>query len=146
LADAFTKQVIENGPRNYRALYTLLSDGSGVTGYVAADPTATGDMGVNIAGNILYPGVNLKIWDMRYSLEDTQLQMVWDATTPQNAFLLTGEGGTKQNFKERGGIPVPRIAGIPITGATGKIIFNLLNPTVGAILTLDLWLKKDVAQ
>ena len=62
MVDAWVKQVLENGPRNYIATYTInFGSTSAITNYTAADPTASGDMGVNIGGNVLYPGTNLKI-------------------------------------------------------------------------------------
>lgn len=149
MADAWTKQVIENGPQNYRAIYTLVFTAmTPLTGYVAADPTSTGDMGVTIAGNTLYPGTHLKIWGLDYDMSSSQaLQIIWDATTPQNAFVINGQGSGQHHWHKQGGLAVPQNAGAPITGATGKIIFTTLGvPAVGDMLSVNMWLRKDIHQ
>lgn len=154
-APAWSKQVLQNGPRTYLAKYTLLW-ASGDTGFpttlTAADPTASGDMGVNIAGNVLYPGTHLKIWRLSYDVGvNLALQIVWDATTPQNAWILNGQGSGKQDFMKQGGLYVPQSGGAPVTGATGKLFFNVIGQgaatgVAGDFVSLDMWLKKDIAQ
>jgi hypothetical protein len=147
LATTVTKQVLENGPRNYIASYQILSDGSFLDNYLAADPTSAGDMGVNIAGNVLYPGVHIKIWQLKYTIQGN-VRVTWDATTPQDAWGINGFG--KQDFKKQGGLYVPQDDGpprTPIAGATGKIFFNVTeaaSPLNGA--TIQMWLKKDIVQ
>jgi hypothetical protein len=149
MVDAWTKQVLDNGPRNYRAVYTLVFTAmSPLANYLAADPTSSGDMGVNIAGNTLYPGTHLKIWELEYDMSSSQaVQIIWDATTPQNAFVINGAGAGKHHWKKRGGLYVPQSAGAPITGATGKILFTTLGvPTVGDMISIEMRLKKDIHQ
>lgn len=148
MADVPVKQVYENGPRNYRALYTLVSDGSGFTNYLAADPTSADDMGVNIQGNTLYPLTHLKIWKMRYDISDGfGLRLIWDASVAQDAYIINGAGAGKQDFMKLGGLS-PYSAGTLITGATGKILFSTTGgpPPPGGFFSLDLWLKKDIHQ
>lgn len=147
MAVVITKQVLENGPRNYRATYDITSDGTGITAYVAADPTSAGDMGVSIAGNTLFPGVHLKIWRVRYNLAaGLVVALTWDATTDQDAWSCNGFG--MQDFKDEGGLYVPQSAGAPIAGATGVILFNsaALTPPVVTVGSIELWLKKDIKQ
>lgn len=149
MVDVWTKQVMENGSRNYRAIYTLVFTAtSPITGYVAADPTSSGDMGVIFAGNTLYPGVHLKIWELNYDLSASQgVQILWNATTNQTAWALNGQGAGAHDWKKEGGLAVPQSGGAPITGATGKLIFNTLGtPAVGDLISIDMWLKKDIAQ
>jgi len=149
MVDAWVKQVLENGPRNYIATYTLnFSSTSAITNYVAADPTSSGDMGWNIGGNTLYPGVNLKIWELMYDMAASQqLQLQWDATSAQVAVSVNGQGSGNRNYKQQGGLYVPQSAGAPITGATGKIIFNTIGTvTAGDFISIQMWLKKDIQQ
>ena len=150
VALAITKQVLQNGPRDYIATYSWIGDGSStIDNYVAADPTSTGDMGFVFTGQTLYPGTHLKIWQLRYNLAaGYSLELIWDATTPQAAWALYGFG--KQKFKEQGGLYVPQSNGAPITGATGKILFTCsasgnVVPS-DATGTVQMWLKKDIAQ
>lgn len=149
MADAWVKQVLENGPRNYIATYSLnFTATTPLTAYVAADATSSGDMGVNIGGQVFYPGVHLKIWELMYDMSSSQsLQILWAATTPQTALTVNGQGGGKRCYKEQGGLYVPQSAGAPITGATGNILFTTLGtPTIGDFISVNLWLKKDIKQ
>lgn len=145
MADTPVKQVLENGPRNYRATYNV-AVAAGLAAYVAADPTASGDMGVSIAGNTLYPGTHLKIWELRYNItEGLSVSLTWDASSPQLGWILTGFGTV--SFKKEGGLFVPQSAGAPIAGATGKIIFDTIGtPAAGQSISIDMWLKKDIKQ
>lgn len=148
MVDAWTKQVLENGARNYRAVYSLVFTATTpLTGYVAADPTASGDMGWPYAGQTLYPGTNLTIWDLQYDLSSSQgVQIQWDATAPQTAWALNGQGSGGHSWMKKGGLK-PYSGGVLITGATGKLIFNTLGtPAVGDLISIEMWLKKDIAQ
>ncbi len=147
MVDAWTKQVIENGPRNYVALYNIVFTGTtGISAYVAADPTSSGDMGVAPQGITLYPGTHLKIRRIEYDVVAAlPVQLLWDATTAQLAWTLTGFG--HHDFKKDGMLYVPQSAGAPITGATGKILFTTPGTVVaGNAATIKLWLRKDIAQ
>lgn len=149
MADAFVKQVLENGPRNYIATYTInFALTAAVTGYVAADPTASGDMGVIIGGNTLYPGVHLKIWKLNYDMSASQsLQLQWDASSPQVAVSVNGQGSGDRDYMRQGGLYVPQSTGAPIAGATGKIIFNTVGTvSAGDFISINMWLKKDIKQ
>lgn len=149
MADAWVKQVLENGSRNYIATYTInFGSTSPITSYVAADPTSAGDMGVTIGGNTLYPGTHLKIWKIMYDMSASQsLQIEWDATTAQVAISVNGQGSGKRDYKKQGGLFVPQSGGAPITGATGKIVFNTIGtPTAGDFISINMWLKKDIGQ
>lgn len=143
-----TKQVLENGSRNYIASFTASWAASDtLTEYTAADPTSAGDMGVSIGGNVLYPGTHLKIWRLAYNIADSTVGLVlnWDASAKQAAWILSGYG--KQNFMAQGGLYVPQSGGSPITGATGKILFDLLPASLPAgSFTVEMWLKKDIQQ
>ncbi len=150
MADAWTKQVLENGSRNYIAIYNLnFTATSPLTAYVAADATSSGDMGVNVGGQVFYPGVHTKIWAAQYDMSASQsLQILWDATTDQTAITVNGQGSGSKDFKKYpGGLYVPQSAGAPITGATGNVLFTTVGtPAVGDFISITLWLKKDIRQ
>lgn len=149
MTDAWVKNVLENGPQWYCATYTLnFASTSAITGYVAADPTAAGDMGVVIQGNTLYPGTHLKIWELQYDMSASQqLQMQWDATSAQVAVSVNGQGGGCRKYFRQGGLHVPLSTGAPITGATGKIIFNTIGTvTAGDFISINMVLRKDIVQ
>jgi hypothetical protein len=146
---AVTKQVLENGNQNYVASYQMLFDGAGtLINYLALDPTSGGDMGVSYSGNILYPGTHLKIMRVAYNLAPGfSVRLTWDATTPQDAWILYGFG--KQNFMAQGGLFVPAASlapYVPITGATGKMFFNsypAAAPAATLAGTIEIWANKD---
>lgn len=149
MVDVWVKQVLQNGPRDYIATYTInFAATSAVTGYTAADATASGDMGVNIGGNVLYPGVHLKIWKLMYDMSASQsLNILWDATTDQIALTVNGQGNGLRDYKHQGGLYVPQSAGAPITGATGSILFTTVGTvTAGDFISINMWLKKDIHQ
>jgi hypothetical protein len=145
MVDAWVKQVLENGSRNYIAIYNLnFTATTPLTGYVAADPTSSGDMGVSIGGNTLYPGTHLKIWKMEYDMSASQaLKVTWDATTDDIAITVNGNGsGIKDFKKDPGGLYNPKSSGV-----TGKVLFDTVGtPAVGDFVSIKVWYKKDIAQ
>lgn len=143
MATTVTKQVIENGSRNYIATFQINSDASAYAAAVCLDPTSGGDMGVAIAGNTLYPGTHLKIWELRYNLPPgITANLIWEATSAQNAWTMYGFG--KQCFFRHGGLFVPQSAGAPITGATGKLDLSIPAGVAG-YGSIEIWAKKDIA-
>ncbi len=150
MVDAWVKRVLENGSRNYVAIYNMnFTATTPITSYTAADPTSSGDMGVTIGGNVLYPGTHLKIWKMQYDMSASQsLKMIWDASSPVVALTVNGQGGGEKDFmKYPGGLYVPQSGGAPVTGATGKVLFDTLGTTaVGDFISITIWYKKDIAQ
>lgn len=149
MADTFTKQVLENGNRNYRALYTVIFSGvTPIVHYSAADPSVNGDMGVVIAGRTLYPLTHLKIWDLKYDMSASQaLNIEWQATTDQTAWMANGQGSGGHSWKKQGGLFFPQSNGAPITGGTGGLLFTSVGaPAVGDFISIEMWLKKDFAQ
>lgn len=138
MADTIVKQVLENGFRNYRATFNF-TIAAGVSAAVILDPTSSGDMGVTIGGNTLYPGAHLKIWQMRYNIQpSTQTAtLAWDATSAQQFWNLSGFGN--QKFRDEGGLST-----IGIAGATGKVLLTVTG-SAGSF-TLEIWAKKDISQ
>src|SRR5271167_4472123 len=92
MADAVTSQLIANGPRNWGYVFTNLSDGTGETNVVKVDGSASGSLGVVIRGATIYPLSNIKITEIEYDVKGMALEIIWDATTSQNAMVLGGFG------------------------------------------------------
>ena len=130
MADVVSSAVLENGPVWYRAKFTNLSDGTGESGVVKLDPTSSGDMGVIIGGQTLYPGTHLKIMEINYTVSGMTVEMIWDASSPQDLWLLQGYGTYR--FRKEGGIHVPSSGGARITGETGKVKFTTLGAGGGS--------------
>ncbi len=143
-----TKQVLQNGFRNYVALFTIASDGTTATAAGALDPTSAGDMGVNYAGQVLFPDTHFKLWELKYNLAPgMQARLVWKATSDQAAYNMLGFG--KQLFMRQGGIG-PYSAGVLIAGATGKLdlilpAFTLQDGQAAAYGSIEVWAKKDIS-
>ena len=128
MADAVTTTILENGPRNWAYSFTSLSDGTGESAVVKVDGSSAGPLGVTVGGQIFYPTSHLKITEIEYDVKGMALEIIWDATTPQNVTVLGGFG--RLNFKPYGGIAQVGATGVLLVGATGKIKFT----TLGAML------------
>jgi len=150
MVDTVASQTLENGSQWYRAKFTNFSDGVGETAVVKVDPTSgyagtTGvSLGVNFAGNVLFPGVHLKLMRMTYTVSGMTLQIDWDATSDVTMWFLQGYG--KLDFQKLGGLYVPQSGGAPVTGATGKILFTTQGAGAGSSYTVDMTFKKDIVQ
>jgi hypothetical protein len=144
MSDAVQTQVIQNGNQIYIAKFTNFSDGTGESAVTKLDPTSSGDMGVNIAGNVLYPGTHLKIMRMNYTVSGMTLRVYWDATTARVLWFLQGFG--KMDFHKHGGLYVPQSGGAPVTGATGKVLFTTEGAGAGSSYTVEMWCQKDIVQ
>jgi hypothetical protein len=128
MADIVTAQLVENGRRNWAYVFTNLSDGTGESGVVKVVGSASGPLGIFLYGQNFYPLSNINIREIEYDVKGMGLEIIWDATTPQNALYLGSDTSGKKNFGPTGGL-VAASAGTIITGATGKIKFT----TVGAM-------------
>ena len=123
MVDTVTSQLLENGPRVWAYSFTNLSDGTGETGVVKVDGSAAGPLGVLVKGQTFYPLQHIKIREIRYDIKAMGLEIIWDATAPQNAVVLGGFG--RINFDDIGGLAAFN-GGVMIQGATGKILFTTL--------------------
>jgi len=130
MADAVTTQIIANGPRNWGYVFTNLSDGTGESGVVKVDGSASGPLGVLLQGATIYPAAHIKIIEIEFSVKGMGLAIIWDATTPQNAIYLASDSSGRLDFRKFGGLAAVGATGVPLTGATGKIKFS----TDGAML------------
>jgi hypothetical protein len=72
------------------------------------------------------------------------LEIIWDATTPQNAVVLGGRG--RLDFKKYGGLAQVTSTGVILTGATGKIKFTTLGAMANSGYTVVIRGTKGVPQ
>lgn len=144
MADAVTTQILENGPRNWAFAFTSLSDGTGESAVVKVDGSSAGPLGVVVGGQTFYPTSHLKITKIEYDVKGMALEVIWDATTPQNAVVLGGYGHL--DFKKFGGLAQVTSAGVILTGATGKIKFTTLGAMLNSGYTVVMRGTKGVPQ
>ena len=134
MVDAVTTQILENGPRNWGFSFTSLSDGTGEAAVVKVDGSSSGPLGVVVGGQTFYPTSHLKIIEIEYDVKGMALEIIWDATTPQNAVVLGGRG--RLDFKKFGGLSQVTSTGVILTGATGKIKFTTLGAMINSGYTV----------
>ena len=118
MADAVTSQIIHNGPRNFVARFTNISDGTGESAVTKINAASAN--GVVIAGNTIYPGTNFKITAVKFAVTGMQVELLWVATSNQQFMVLSG--ADHWYFKDQGGITVPS----GLSGATGSVAFTTL--------------------
>lgn len=144
MADTVTSQLLENGQRLVVYKFTNLSDGTGEAGVVKVDATATGPLGIIVQGQTFYPGTNLKIVEIKYSVFSMGLRIQWVATSAVDCLVLQATDHWKI-LDERmgfGGLYVPS----GTTGATGSIQFTTVGAASGSGYTIIMTLTKGVPQ
>ena len=129
MADSVVSQLIANGPRNWGYVFNSISDGTGESGVVKVDGSASGPLGVVLYGQTFYPLSNIKITEIEYDIKGMGLEIIWDATSSQNALYLASDTSGSKRFSKFGGLAAVSSTGTVLTGATGKIKFT----TVGAM-------------
>jgi hypothetical protein len=131
-----------NGYRNVVIRSVLRSDGSGLSAYKVYDATSAGAYGVTApGGQVVYPGVHSKLVGLDYDVQDMKLELLWDATTPQNLLSL-GSAPEDFDWTRFGGIRVPS----GLVGATGSILVTTINPVPDSTFALILYIRKGVPQ
>lgn len=144
MADAVTSALMENGNRWWGYTFTNLSDGTGETNVVKVDGSSAGPLGVVIAGQTFYPGPHIKIREIEYDVKGMALEIIWDATSSQNAVVLGGFG--KLKFDRIGGLAAVTSGGVLLTGATGKIKFTTLGAMPNSGYTVYMRGTKGIQQ
>lgn len=141
MADVVTSQLVENGNSDWVYRFTSLSDGGGESSVTKVDGSASGPLGVTIAGQVFYPGVGISILSMHYNVVGMSVNILWDATTDVSAFILT-PGSDKLDFHATGGITIP-----PGTvGATGKILFTTIGAAANSSYSIVMRGRKRIQQ
>ena len=144
MADTVDSQLVENGRRNWAYVFTSLSDGTGETNVVKVDGSAAGPLGIFNYGQNFYPLSHIKITEIEYDVKGMALEIIWDATTSQNALVLGGFG--KLHFKQFGGLAAVGANGVLIAGATGKIKFTTLGAMPNSGYTVFIRGTKGIPQ
>jgi len=141
MVDVVSSTLLENGPRNWAYRFTSLSDGTGESAVTKVDGTSSGPLGVTIAGQTFYPGIHIKITEIRFQVTDMSLEILWDATTDQMAVTLS-PGADTLDYRRVSGIFIPS----GLTGATGKILFTTIAPQINSSYTVVMYGTKGIAQ
>jgi hypothetical protein len=138
MANVKTLNVETNGFRNVVIRATMVSDGSADTTTVY-NATSSGSFGVSYMGQTIYPGIHTTLVGLHYDVQDTKIRLLWEATADADIMPL---GSAPEDFDWRniGGIKVPP----GLTGATGSIKVQLVDPMVNATYFVLLFLRKNV--
>jgi len=144
MADAVNSQLIANGPRNWGYVFTNESDGTGESGVVKVDGSASGPLGVALYGQTFYPLAHIKITEIEYDIKGMGLEIIWDATTSVIATVLGGFG--KLHYRQFGGLAAVGSTGALIAGATGKIKFTTVGAAAGSSYTVFMRGSKGIPQ
>jgi hypothetical protein len=139
-----TSQWLENGPRYAIAKFTAVMDAGSEdeVNVVKVDATSTGLLGVRFQGNVLYPGIHLAVYAIKYSVASMALRISWQATVNVDMMIVQATDHW-QFLNERngfGGLTVP--AGT--AGATGSILFSTLGSAANSAYTVILYLTKNI--
>lgn len=141
MADAVTTTLLENGHNRWAYRFTSFSDGTGEAAVTKVDGSSTGPLGVSIAGNTLYPGIHIKITEIRFQLVDMSVRILWDATADVDAFILS-PGADNLDFTRVGGLFIP----VGTVGATGIIQFTTVGQQVNSSYSIVMYGTKGIHQ
>jgi hypothetical protein len=141
MVDTPTITVQNNGYRNVVLSVTLVSDGSGLSGFKVYDATSSGNYGVSQGNQMFYPGIHTTLVNIDYDVQDMKVRVQWEATANQDILVL---GNAPEDFlwARMGGLRVP--AGL--AGATGSILLTTVGAVANATMSLVLYLRKNVPQ
>lgn len=144
MADTVTSQLLVNGPRNVVYKFTNISDGTGESGVTKVNATSSGPLGVTVQGQTFYPGVNLKIAAIKYSVFSMGLRIQWVASSALDALVLQAtDHWTFLNERDGfAGLYVPS----GTVGATGSIQFTTVGAASGSGYTIIMMLNKGIPQ
>ena len=140
MADVTTLQVLFNGFRNATIRATCVSDGTAAAVKIY-DATASGAFGINVAGQVFYPGIYTRVTKLWYDVQDTKIRIQWEATQDTDILPL-GSAPEDFDFTSFGGIVVPT----GLTGATGSIKVLTVDPVVDATYSVILQIRKGIPQ
>lgn len=144
MADVVTSQLLENGPRFAVYKFTNVSDGTGENQVIKVDATATGPLGDVVQGQTFYPGVHLKVVDIKYSVFSMGLRIQWVASSYLDMMVLQATDHW-QFLDERGGFGGLYVPGTT-AGATGSIAFTTVGAALGSGYTIIMKLVKAIPQ
>lgn len=132
MADTVTTRILANGARNLVMRFTSLSDGTGESAVAKVDAS---DVAYGYKG--VAPGVYLKIKQVSWRVPVGAVRVLWDATTDEDALILSGEGFEGFN---------PHIKCPAISGATGILRFTTAGFLANSSYDVTLHMIKGVPQ
>jgi hypothetical protein len=132
MADVVTTRILANGARNLVMRFTNLSDGTGESAVAKVDAS---DVAYGYKG--VAPGVYLKIKAANWKVPVGALRVLWDATTDEDALVLSGQGSEIYN---------PYIRCPAISGATGILRFTTAGFLANSGYDVTLHMIKGVPQ
>lgn len=141
MADTVSSTILENGNQRWAYRFTSFSDGTGEAAVTKVDGSSGGPLGVTIAGQIFYPGLHITIDEIRFQVVDMSLRILWDATSDQDAVILS-PGADTLDYRRMGGIFIPST----LAGATGKIQFTTVGQQVNSSYSVVMQGKKGIRQ
>ena len=145
MADVFTSQILENGPRFIVAKFTGYFDAMSTdeTGVVKIDATSTGPYGNIVQGQTFYPETHLAVSSIKYSVAACLLRIQWVATADTDMLVL--QATDHWDFlNERNGFGGLVSSGI--VGATGSIAFTTEGTGAGSGYTVIFTCTKNIPQ
>lgn len=142
MADTVTSNFLVNGPRYAVLKLTSVSDGTGEAGVVKVDATATGLLGWNVKGQMVYPGVHLALSEIKFSVGGMGVRLQWQASANQDLLIFQASdhwvlGGERLGFA---GLSPPS----GLAGATGSILLTTIGAAANSSYSLILTLIKNL--
>jgi hypothetical protein len=144
VADVVATQILHNGNNWWAYSFTSASDGTGEAAVTKVDGSPAGPLAVIIGGHTFFPGFHIKVREIEYDVRGMQLQIIWDATAPQNVAVLGGFGHLK--YDRFGGLAAVDANGASLAGATGIIKFTTLQQQAGSSYTVVMRGTKGIHQ
>ncbi len=123
MADAVSTVVIENGTRNYVAVFTNNSDGTGESNVIKVTEATLGTL------------TSAKVKRILYSVTGGSVIIAWKASTNNPIAVLSGYG--EINLKDTQGI-----TNAATTGNTGDITFTTKTFVAASVYTIVLEIVK----
>jgi hypothetical protein len=124
MADSVATVVLTNNNREYRAVFSNLSDGTGESAVKKIDISTL----VNASG---VAPTAVKIWRVDFDVSGMAVKVLFDHTTDDQVLVL---GGDKCfDFRKSGGLRDPESA-----GGTGDILFTTAGHTANDSYTIDM--------
>ncbi len=112
MANLYTVQLLDDGPKNVVARVVGILDTADLSGVTLLDPATLSSMQPARPGGQI--ATQLAIDTIQFSIEDgLEVRLIWDATTPIVAEVMQGRG--KTDYKPYGGLQ-----NNTTTGKTGK--------------------------
>lgn len=128
MVNTVTREVINDGHRNYIVKVHINSDGTEETGLQLFDPASAEP-----------PFDNATLWALDYSMAGNfQGVLMWEGTANEKLLTLSNDQAAQHDFSRFGGhrntVPV---------GRTGAILLETTGIASTDEITLTLWMRKD---